>query len=107
MVVIKQKWNNIEELLIKDPDLFSKNIDNDDYKLFISRIKNLLPNKIPSLMPFIYLKETIDAKAVSMELKDGDFIENINDNVLNRIKTEVQQMLDNNESTYLQNASIV
>ncbi|MEE3350231.1 MAG: P-loop NTPase fold protein [Candidatus Gastranaerophilaceae bacterium] len=107
MIVIKQKWNTTEELLIRDPDLFSKNIDNDDYKLFISRIKNLLPNRIPSLMPFIYLKETIDAKAVSMELKDGDFIENINDNVVNRIKTEVQQMLDSNESTYLQNASIV
>lgn len=105
MIVIKQKWNNIEELLIKDPDLFSKNINDNDYKLFISRIKNLLPNKIPSLMSFIYLKETIDAKAVSMELKDGDFIENINDNIANRINTEVQQMLDSNESTYLQNAS--
>ncbi len=107
MIVIKQKWNTIEELLIKDPDLFSKNIDNEDYKLFINRIKNLLPNVMPSLMPFIYLKETIDAKAISMELKDGYFIDDINKNVVNRIKTEVQQMLDNTESIYLQNASIV
>lgn len=107
MVVIKQKWIDVEEFLIKDPDLFSENIDNNDYKLFISRIKNLLPYKIPSLMPFLYLKETIDAKSVSNILKEGDYIDNPTDSIVNRIKTEVQQMLDNNATTYLQNASIV
>ena len=107
MVVIKQKWSDVEELLIKDPDLFSSNIDNKEYCLFMKRIKNLLPTKFPSIMPFIYLKETIDAKSVSNELKDGSFIDNISDNVVNRIKTEIQQMIENNEISYLQNASIV
>lgn len=107
MVVIKQKWSDVEELLIKDPDLFSSNIDNKEYCLFMKRIKNLLPTKLPSIMSFIYLKETIDAKSVSNELKDGSFINNISDNVVNRIKTEIQQMIENNEISYLQNASIV
>lgn len=107
MVVIKQKWSDIEELLIKEPDLYSKDIDNKDYKLFINRIKNLLPIKLPPLMPFIYLKETIDAKSVSNELKDGSSIDNINDSIVNRIKTEVQQMIDKNEVSYLQNAALV
>lgn len=107
MVVIKQKWSGVEELLIKDPDLFSSNIDNKEYSLFVKRIKNLLPNKLPSIMPFIYLKETIDAKSVSNELKDGSSIDNITDNVVNRIKTEIQQMIENNEISYLQNAALV
>lgn len=111
MVVIKQKWSNVEEQLIKNPDLFSsaleENNDYKDYSLFIKRIKNLLPSKLPSLMPFIYLKETIDAKSVSNELKDGSSIDNISDSVVGRIKTEIQQMIENKEISYLQNASSV
>ena len=111
MVVIKQKWSNVEEQLIKNPDLFSsdfeENNDYKDYSLFIKRIKNLLPNKLPSIMPFIYLKETIDAKSVSNELKDGSSIDNISDSVVSRIKTEIQQMIENKEMSYLQNASSV
>lgn len=111
MVVIKQKWSNVEEQLIKNPDLFSsaleENNDYKDYSLFIKRIKNLLPNKLPSIMPFIYLKETIDAKSVSNELKDGSSIDNISDSVVSRIKTEIQQMIENKEISYLQNASSV
>jgi len=107
MVVIKQKWSNVEEQLIKNPDLFSSDIDNKEYSLFIKRIKNLLPNKLPSIMPFIYLKETIDAKSVSNELKEGNSIDNVNDSVVNRINTEVQQMIENNENSYLQNAAFV
>lgn len=111
MVVIKQKWSNVEEQLIKNPDLFSsaleENNDYKDYSLFIKRIKNLLPNKLPSIMPFIYLKETIDAKSVSNELKDGNPIDNISDSVVSRIKTEIQQMIENKEISYLQNASSV
>ncbi len=107
MVVIKQKWNNVEEQLIKNPDLFSSDIDNKEYSLFIKRIKNLLPNQLPSIMPFIYLKETIDAESVSNELKDGSYIVNVNGSVVNRIKTEIQQMLEKNESSYLQNAALV
>lgn len=107
MVVIKQKWSSVEEQLIINPDLFSLDIDNKEYSLFIKRIKNLLPNRLPSIMPFIYLKETIDAKSVSNELKDGSFIDNISDSVVNRIKTEIQQMIENNEISYLQNASFV
>lgn len=107
MVVIKQKWSDVEEQLIKNPDLFSSDIQNEEYNLFIKRIKNLLPNKLPSIMPFIYLKETIDAKSVSNELKDGSSIDNISDSVVSRIKTEIQQMIENKEVSYLQNASSV
>lgn len=107
MIVIKQKWNDVEKQLIKNPDLFSSDIVNKEYSLFIKRIKNLLPNKIPSIMPFIYLKETIDAESISNELKDGSSIINVNDSVVNRIKTEIQQMIENNEISYLQNAAFV
>lgn len=107
MVVIKQKWSNIEEILVKDPDLFSKSIKDDDYRLFISRIKNMLPNKIPSILPFIYLKETVDAKSISNILKEGVSIDLIDDNVANRIKTEVQLMTEKGDFSYLQNAAIV
>lgn len=107
MVVIKQKWSNVEEQLTKNPDLFSSDIDNKEYSLFIKRIKNLLPNKLPSIMPFIYLKETIDAKSISNELKDGSYMVNVNDSVVNRIKNEIQQMLEKNENSYLQNAALV
>lgn len=107
MIVIKQKWSNIEEILTKDPDLFSKSIKDDDYKLFISRIKNMLPNKIPSILPFIYLKETVDAKSISSILKDGYSIDLIDDSVTNRIKTEIQQMAEKEEFSYLQNAALV
>lgn len=107
MVVIKQKWSDVEEQLIKNPDLFSSDIENKEYSLFIKRIKNLLPNKLPSTMPFIYLKKTIDAKSVANELKDGSFIDDINDSVVNRIRTEIQQMIENKEMSYLQNASSV
>lgn len=107
MVVIKQKWSDVEEHLIKNPDLFSSDIENKEYSLFIKRIKNLLPNKLPSIMPFIYLKETIDAKSVSNELKEGTSIDNISDSVVNRIKNEIQQMIEKNEISYLQNASFV
>lgn len=107
MVVIKQKWCDIEELLIKDPDLFSIDVKNNEYNLFISRIKNLLPNKMPSLMPFIYLKEAIDAKSVSNELKDGVLIKDVSDSIINRIKNEIQQMIEKNEILYLQNAAVV
>lgn len=107
MVVIKQKWSSVEEQLIINPDLFSSDIDNKEYRLFIKRVKNILPNKLPSIMPFIYLKETIDAKSISNELKEGNSIDNVNDSVVNRIKTEIQQMIEKNENSYLQNASFV
>lgn len=101
MMVIKQKWSNVESELIVTPDLFSvKNCK--EYSKFINRVKNLLPKNIPSIMSFIYMKDAIDVKSISNNLKQGKLIQDINDNSVIIIKNEIQNMIDNNEKLYLQ-----
>lgn len=101
MMVVKQKWSNVESELIVTPDLFSvKNCK--EYSKFINRVKNLLPKNIPSIMSFIYMKDAIDAKSISNHLKQGKLIQDINDNSVIIIKNEIRNMIDNNEKLYLQ-----
>lgn len=104
MVVIKQKWINVEEQLIKEADLFSEKIEDEEYNNFINKVKKLLPNEMPSLLPFIFFKETINEQVISNQLKEGVVLDVVNDNAINRIKIEVLNYIENNLIVYLANS---
>src|SRR5574344_2082956 len=110
MMVIKQRWSNIEENLIQYPNLFDYDNNNQDlkdqeYDDFISKVKIFLPQEMPSLTPFIYLKETVNEQFINSMLREGSEIENINASILKRLNTECENIINKNEIAFILNAS--
>lgn len=106
MLVIKQKWNTIENKLIQVPQLIQNTeIKDATFNEFINKVNPLIPQPLPSLLPFIYLKETTNEQSINEKLKNGDFIDGFNENIYKRIKTEVDNILKSEDELYILQAA--
>lgn len=106
MLVIKQKWNNIENKLIQVPQLIQNpEIKDTNFNDFINKTNPLIPQPLPSLLPFIYLKETTNEQFINEKLKNGEFIEGFNENIYKRIKTEIDNILMSEDELYILQAT--
>lgn len=107
MMVIKQKWNHLESILVEKPMLINNpkiTKDNDkEYYNFISKVSPLIPYPLPSLLPFIYLKETPNEQTINSKLRNGEIVENIEGNIYKRIKIEIEN-INGEDQLYLLNA---
>lgn len=109
MLVIKQKWNAVEEKLIQVPNLYNseiiKNKDFSDYSEFIGKVSPFIPDSQPSLLPFIYLKETTNEQIVNNNLRNSELIENIDEKIYKRIKTETDNIIKSQDILYIINSA--
>lgn len=106
MLVIKQKWNSIENVLIQVPQLIQNpEIKDTSFNDFINKINPLIPQPLPSLLPFIYLKETTNEQFINEKLKNGEFIEEFNENIYKRIRTEIDNILISKDELYILQAA--
>lgn len=102
MLVIKQKWNSVENELIQVPQLTDNpKIKDNSFKDFINKVSPLIPHQLPSLLPFIYLKETTNEQYINEKLKNGEIIEDFNENIYKRINTEIENILANKDDLYI------
>jgi len=104
MMVIKQKWNYMENEFIKNAQLLGHNLKDksfgEEYQTFITKILPFLPQKLPSLLPFIYFKETINEQQLKEKLLNGDYIQEFNESVYKQLKIELKNVIDNNNISY-------
>ena len=106
MLVIKQKWNTIENKLIQVPQLIQNTeIKDATFNDFINKVNPLIPQPLPSLLPFIYLKETTNEQSINEKLKNGDFIDGFNENIYKRMKTEIENIISSNDDLYILQAA--
>lgn len=106
MLIIKQKWNSIENELIQVPQLIQNpEIKDTSFNDFINKINPLIPQPLPSLLPFIYLKETTNEQFINEKLKNGEFIEEFNENIYKRIRTEIDNILISEDELYILQAA--
>lgn len=102
MLVIKQKWNSIENELIQVPQLTDNpKIKDNSFKDFINKVSPIIPRQLPSLLPFIYLKETTNEQYINEKLKNGEMIENFNEHIYKRINAEIENILSNKDDLYI------
>lgn len=106
MLVIKQKWNSVENELIQVPQLTDNpKIKDNSFKDFINKVSPLIPRQLPSLLPFIYLKETTNEQYINEKLKNGEIIENFDENIYKRINTEIENIITSENDLYILQAA--
>lgn len=106
MLVIKQKWSSIENELIQVPQLIQNSeIKDTSFNDFINKIDPLIPQPLPSLLPFIYLKETTNEQFINEKLKNGELIEEFNENIYKRINTELDNIIMSENELYILQAA--